>query len=1115
MTERNGEMKGKMEGKLEELRNRLEILSGGAGLHPDVPQFSEALEACSTTLEELQVAGEELRQQSDELATARQAIEEERQRYWDLFESAPDAYLVTDLHGNIQEANRTAAKLLSDRREFLTGKPLAVYVAKEYKRPFRLQFVRLADQERLEDWEVALQPLRGEAFPANLTVNAIRGTDKVLVGFRWLIRDLTERNRQERIAREREERFRAIFEQSPIAIELYDAKGRLTAMNPACLQLFGISDPGEVKGFLLFDDPNLSDEAKAALKRGETVRCETSFDFEKVKEHRLYATTRSGVIHLDLLINPLGRDQKDRELGYLVQVQDVTMRKSAEQELANSRDAAIREHLRLQTVLDTVPSGVIVVEDPEARVILQNRKAVELYGRLLPMGWSADQRMKEFHFLKNDGNPFQVDELPAVRALWKGEIVRDVEMKIAQPDGKQITILVNATPLQNEAGEVVAAVAGFQDITRHKKFEQALRRSRDRLEARVWERTRDLNRRVKELNCLCTISRLASSPDIALEDVFRRTLEAIPAGLEHPEITGVRIVVKGREYRTQNFRETTWKLHSDILFGGARVGTLEVVCLEERSPCDERPFLKEERILIDTIAEQLGEFIGRSRAEEALAEKSRILDAFFTSTIMPLVLLDRDFNFVRVNEAYARSCRRDITEFSGRNHFELYPQEEDEEIFRRVVKTRRPYQAIARPFSFPDHPEWGITYWDWTLTPLLDDKGEVEYLVFSLEDVTEHMKADAELKAASLYARSLIEASLDPLVTISAEGKIMDVNRATEAVTGAPREELIGSDFSDSFIDPDKARAGYQQVFREGSVKDYPLVIRHRSGSITDVLYNATLYRNETGEVQGIFAAARDITERTRAEEEIRRLNAELEQRVFQRTAQLQTANEALESFSYSVSHDLRSPLLAIDGFSGILEKHYGASLDEEGRRFLSVIRDSTSRMGQLIDDLLAFSRWGRQEMKLSRIDMTDLVREVFSQLFSDPKVKLRLSPLPKIRADRHMIRQVLFNLLSNAVKFSFSREEPVIEVGGKEGPCENIYYVRDNGVGFDSAYQEKLFLVFSRLHGPKEFAGTGVGLAIVKRIVTGHGGRVWAEGAIGQGATFHFTLPRGTERDA
>ena len=273
--------------------------------------------------------------------------------------------------------------------------------------------------------------------------------------------------------------------------------------------------------------------------------------------------------------------------------------------------------------------------------------------------------------------------------------------------------------------------------------------------------------------------------------------------------------------------------------------------------------------LMNAVEELQDEISERKRIEEALIEQSRILEGFFTSMITPLVFLDKDFNFIRVNEAYAKACQRDVSEFPGHNHFEFYPSDA-KKIFEQVVERKAPFQAIARPFTFPDHPEWGTTYWNWILTPLLDDKGEVEFLVFSLEDVSERKRAEEQFKAASLYARSLIEASLDPLVTISKDGKIMYVNKRTELVTGVSRERLIGTDFSDYFTKPEKAREGYKQVFQAGVVWDYPLAIRHTSGRITDVLYNATVYKNESGEVQGVFAAARDITELKRTQDALR-----------------------------------------------------------------------------------------------------------------------------------------------------------------------------------------------------------------------------------------------------
>ncbi|MGH8689310.1 MAG: sensor histidine kinase [Burkholderiales bacterium] len=251
-------------------------------------------------------------------------------------------------------------------------------------------------------------------------------------------------------------------------------------------------------------------------------------------------------------------------------------------------------------------------------------------------------------------------------------------------------------------------------------------------------------------------------------------------------------------------------------------------------------------------------------------------------------------------------------------------------------------------------------------------------------------------------------------------------------------------------------------------------------------------------------------TMQARLLERVRGQAAELEGRVLERTAALEAANKELEAFSYSVSHDLRAPLRGIEGYSRILEEDYAAALDDEGRRVLGVIRGETLGMGRLIDDLLAFSRLGRQPMARESLDMQALARTVVEELRNGSSAAVEIAALPAAEADPRLLRQVWVNLVSNAFKYSGKREAPVIRIEGKEEPERAVYWVRDNGAGFDMRYVDKLFGVFQRLHREDEYPGTGVGLAIVQRIVNRHGGRVWAEAALGEGACFYFSLPRG-----
>jgi PAS domain S-box-containing protein len=348
----------------------------------------------------------------------------------------------------------------------------------------------------------------------------------------------------------------------------------------------------------------------------------------------------------------------------------------------------------------------------------------------------------------------------------------------------------------------------------------------------------------------------------------------------------------------------------------------------------------------------------------------------------------------------------------------------------------------------------------------------------------------------------------------SATGLFLRVNPFYAEIVGRPLEEMLALDFQ-GLTHPEDLPADLAQMerLRKGEIREFTLEKRYvrTDGSIVWVSLTVSPMWAAGERPTTHLAVVQDVTARKRAEEEIRLLNEALEERVERRTAELAASNRELEAFSYSVSHDLRAPLRAIDGFSAMIAGRYGELLDAEGKRLLGIVRKNAQRMALLIDDLLAFSRLGRREMRIARLDMSVLVRAAFDEVVDAggrARVSFRVGSLPGADGDAALLRQVWVNLLSNAVKFSSGREQAVVEVDGALEDGRAVYRVRDNGVGFDMAHAGKLFGVFQRLHGADEFEGTGVGLALVQRIVHRHGGRAWAEGEPGRGATFSFDLP-------
>ena len=524
-----------------------------------------------------------------------------------------------------------------------------------------------------------------------------------------------------------------------------------------------------------------------------------------------------------------------------------------------------------------------------------------------------------------------------------------------------------------------------------------------------------------------------------------------------------------------------------------------------------------------------------------------------------LVYLDPAFNFVRVNETYAKSCGYAPEEMIGKNHFALYPDKENEAIFARVRDTGAPAEFHDKPFVFPDQPERGLTYWDWTLIPIKKPSGKVEGLVFSLVETTERKRAEEAVKTALAEAqegrRSLQKVKEewertfdnvpDLIAILDNDHGIVRVNKAMADRLGMAAAQCAGLPC-------------YRCVHgAEGPPRFCPHVLTladggqhvaevHEDRLGGDFLVSTTPLHDDQGRLIGSVHVARDITLLKKSEDALRRL-----------TEDLARSNRDLEEFAHAISHNLKEPLRMVTGFMGLLKERYGGKLDAKADEYIAFAADAATRMQRLIDDLLAFSRVGRGG-SIGAVSVADAVDEAIQNLrigIEESGARITRDSLPVVTANRMELTQLFQNLIGNALKFRREGVAPEIHMGArrvseeeyggmgvsahgseKRGlKAENctlkvntatapisqtpihphdphsphwLFSVRDNGIGIDPSYHERIFVIFQRLHTREDYPGTGVGLAICKKIVERHGGRIWVESEEGKGSTFWFTIP-------
>jgi PAS domain S-box-containing protein len=507
----------------------------------------------------------------------------------------------------------------------------------------------------------------------------------------------------------------------------------------------------------------------------------------------------------------------------------------------------------------------------------------------------------------------------------------------------------------------------------------------------------------------------------------------------------------------------------------------------------------------------------RREAEEALTESEDHFRTLVESVKdYAIFMLDADGHVATWNTGVEFIIGYRAEEILGRAYSCLYPAVDAEQRLAQRALEAAVKHGRTEQEGWRVRRDGSRFLASTVITALPQGGGPLRGFAVIMRDETERRRAAEELRQSAARHTAIVESAIDAIISIDHEGYVREWNSAAVRLFQYTREDAVGRKI-DTLIAAPALMQLYQQGLAQylitgaGSLIGRPIEMTARRADGSEFSIELGISRVPGSTPPNFTAVIRDITAHKAAAAEVQRLNGELEQRVRDRTAELETANHELESFSYSVSHDLRAPLRHITGFVSMLKTQGAAKLDPESRDLLQSISAAADRMTRLIEALLTFSRTGRTDLHRQRVSLDQLLRSVQAELNEESrgrKIDWRVEPLPDVEGDPELLRQVLVNLLSNALKYTRPRPVPRIEIGSRRDGANVVVHVRDNGVGFDSRYTDKLFGVFQRLHRANEFEGTGIGLATIRLIIQRHGGRVWAEGEADQGACFYFSLP-------
>ncbi|MDX6379286.1 MAG: hypothetical protein QOI57_310 [Rubrobacteraceae bacterium] len=834
--------------------------------------------------------------------------------------------------------------------------------------------------------------------------------------------------------------------------------------------------------------------------------------------------------------------------------EDATERKEAEEALKR-QSAKLREQAQ---ILDLAP---VLIRNLASEIVFWNTGAQRMYGwrKEEALGRVSHELLRTVH----QESPEEITARLLREGRWEGELVQ------TRQDGERVMVASLQVLHNNEHGEPAAILEVNNDITERKRTEDALRF--------MVEASAALFSSLDYRETLANVARLAVPhlADWCAVDVLEEdgSLERLAVAHQDPEKVALahelqeryppdpddpygiyNVLRTGKSELTpeiteelldeavtdQEVREILRELglRSSMLVPlvarGRTLGAITLISAESGRRYGEadlelaEDLARRAAVAVDNARlyeEAKREIAERERAQEELRSSRDQLEIILQGVADGITAQDPAGHLIYANEVAAQILGYPSAQALLEAPVQDVTQKFDvmDESGRPFPRERLPSQLALRgkrsqevTLCFVDVVGTGEERWSTVrAVPVFDDQGRVRFVVNIFRDITERKRAE-EVRSRLV---AIVDSSDDVIIGKTLEGIITSWNAGAQKLYGYLADEAVGQ--SVSILVPsdlsDEIPMILERLRHGEGIDHYETVRMTKDGRRLDVSLTISPIKDPGGSIVGASTIARDITERKRAEEEIRLLNEQLEERVQQRTAQLEEANKELESFSYSVSHDLRAPLRHISGFAELLQRRVDSTLDETGLRYLETILTSTRHAGALVDDLLYFSRMGRAEMRLSIVDIDQLVQETLDDMRLEMKgrnISWKIGELLEVRGDPSMLRLVLQNLLSNAVKYTRTREQAVIEIGSTTSEDETIFFVRDNGVGFDMQYVNKLFGVFQRLHRTEEFEGTGIGLANVRRIIRRHGGRTWAEGRVGSGATFYFSLPLITRRN-